>query len=202
MRYLVLVLSFLTSAYVMAAPPAVLVQKASPTTKKEGPAATQAAPGTPCVEATYADPKREPNYACRGPWEDLLVPDTQFRPSIGLPKGKAISLPALDYDAVLLDRSKVMELGLRIEAIRRLRWMDLHRSSDLLTIEQKYLRDTAAEKDKLAQSQVASYRGQLEQAQAELAKEKAWYRSWTFGLIVGVVLTAATAAGVAVAVRK
>jgi hypothetical protein len=154
------------------------------------------------VEATYADPAREPNYACRGPWEDLLVPDTQFKPSIGLPKGKAISLPALDYDAVLLDRSKVLELGLRIEAIRRLRWMDLHRSADLLTIEQKYLRDTAAEKDKLAQSQVESYKTQLVQTQAELAKERSWYRSWTFGLILGIVLTSATAAGVAIAVRK
>jgi hypothetical protein len=154
------------------------------------------------VEATYADPKREPNYACRGPWEDVLVPDVQFRPSIGLAKGKPVSLPALEYDAVLMDRAKVIELGLRIEALRRLRWMDLHRSSDLLTIEQKYLRDTAAEKDKLAQSQVESYKNQLVQTQAELAKERRWYRSWTFGLVVGVVLTAATAAGVAIAVRK
>ena len=196
MRYLVLVLSFLTSTYVMAAP------KVPGTVPKDGLGAALAAPGAPCVEATYADPTREPNYACRGPWEDLLVPDTRSQPSVGLPKGKVISLPALDYDAVLLDRAKVLELGLRIEAIRRLRWMDLHRSADLLAIEQRYLRDTAAEKDKLAQSQVSSYRTQLQQSQAELSSARAWYRSWTFGVIVGVVLTAATVAGVAVAVRK
>lgn len=47
-----------------------------------------------------------------------------------------------------------------------------------------------------------SYKNQLVQTQAELAKERRWYRSWTFGLVVGVVLTAATAAGVAIAVRK
>ena len=184
MKTFILILSFLTSTYVMAAPPV----------------APQVAPGAPCVDQGYADPLKEPNYDCRGPGEDMLVPDTPSQPSIGVPA--ETQAPAQKWDGVLLDRIKVMELGLRIKAIRRLRWLDLHKSSDLLAIEQKYLRDTSTEKDKLAQSQVASYREQLVQTQAELSKSKAWYRSWTFGLVVGVVLTSAAVAGVAIAIRK
>ena len=198
MKTFILILSFLTSAYVMAAPPA--TPRAVQPTPREAPSVQPAAQGGPCVDQGYADPKKEPNYDCRGPGEDMLVPDTDSQPSIGVKAGT--QPPAQKYDAVLLDKAKVVELGLRLKAIRRLRWLDLHKSSDLLAIEQKYLRDTTAEKDKLAQSQVASYREQLVQTQAELSKSKAWYRSWTFGLILGVVLTSAAAAGVAVAVRK
>ena len=211
MRYLVLVLSFLTSSYVMAAPTrattrvltplaATLVKSTPVTTSKDGSTAASVPQGGPCVDQGYSDPTREPNYDCRGPGEDMLVPDTDSQPSIGVKAG--VQAPAQKWDAVLMDRAKVTELGLRLKAIRRLRWLDLHKGADLLVIEQKYLRDTTAEKDKLSASQVASYREQLQTSRAELAKERSWYRSWTFGLILGVVVTAAAGAGIAIAVRK
>jgi hypothetical protein len=130
----------------------------------------------------------------------MLVPENRFQPSIGVMAGD--QAPPQKYDAVLLDRVKVLELGFRIRALRRLRWMDFHRGAELLAIEQRYLRETSTQKDKLASSQLASYRDQLQQAQAEISRAGAWYRSWTFGLVVGVILTSATAAGVAVAIRR
>jgi hypothetical protein len=155
----------------------------------------------PCVEQNYSDPKAPPDFSCPGPGESVMVPEIDTRPSKGLPKGTEIKLAdrliKLDYDAVLMSRNKTLELGLKIKGIRRLRWLELHRAKDLMTIERKYVSDRYQSQLDLEKIRTKTAVSQRDQAREQRDTARAWYRSWTFGLIVGVVITTAAAGTIA-----
>lgn len=161
----------------------------------------------PCTEQDYSSPKKAPNWRCPGPDESILVPDLKFRPSLGLETGSLVTKKGakkpfrLDYSAVLLDQNKVLQLGLRIQGLRRLRWLERHRAAEAVKIERKYMADRLTAQLKLEQSRVKVAVQQRDQARKERDRARAWYRSWTFGLIVGVVTTAATVIAVGYAVK-
>lgn len=163
------------------------------------------AAAAPCVEQNYNDSKTAPDFGCPGPGEAVMVPEIDTRPSKGLPKGTEIKLPdkliKLDYDAVLMSRNKTLELGLKIKGIRRLRWLELHRAKDLVVIERKFISDRFQAQLDLEKIRTKTAVSQRDQAREQRDDAKAWYRSWTFGLIVGVVVTAGSTVAIAYAAR-
>lgn len=147
----------------------------------------------PCTEQNYSDPDRAPSWSCPGPGESILLPEIKFYPSIGLDVGSSyqkLGGPKIElvYPAVLLDKNKVIQLGLRIQGLRRLRWLDLHKGASVLKIEQKYSESKFQAKLDLEKSRSASYKSQRDDARAQRDELGKWYRSWTCGFIVGVIV--------------
>lgn len=161
----------------------------------------------PCVEQDYSDPDGRPRWDCPGPDEGVLLPDIKFKPSVGLDVGASYrktdkrALIKLDYPAVLMDKDKVIQLGLRIQGLRRLRWLDMHRHDRLLEIEKKHVGAQLQAKIALEQSRVNALTGQRDEARRQRDEARKWYRSWTFGLVVGIVVTTAAAGGIAYAAK-
>ena len=161
-----------------------------------------------CTQQDYSNPDKQPNWRCPGPDEAILLPDIKFRPSVGLDAGATYQKTdqagkvKLTYPTVLLDKNKVLQLGLRIQGLRRLRWLDLHKGRKLLKIEQTYTADRLKAQIKLEKSRVTVLKGQRDDARRQRDEAKKWYRSWTFGLVVGIVVTTAAAGGIAYAASR
>lgn len=149
-----------------------------------------------CPRQDYANPKVEPNYDCPGPDEESMIPQLQMGPSAELLKGK----PA-PWDGVLMDKNRVLFLGLRVKGLRRIRYLERQDYQRRLEAELAFQRATAKADLDLRTTQRDSYKEQLVQAQKDLAKAYAWYRSWSFGLVLGFVVAAAGATALAMALR-
>jgi len=150
-----------------------------------------------CPQQSYTDAAKEPNYDCPSPQEYVLVPDLPVLPSVSLKKDDKAP-----REGILLDVNRVFQLGLRIKALRHIRWIETTASDKKIKVEVGYQQSVAKAKEGLLQSQVESYKLQLQTTQAELEKERKWYKSWTFGVVVGVVVTAAGATALGYALRK
>jgi len=150
-----------------------------------------------CPMQVYTVPDKEPNYDCPSPQESVLIPDLPAKSSTGLKLGQAAP-----FDGVLLDKDRLLVLGLRIKALRRIRYVETISSAQTLKAEVAYQQKVGKAQQDLLSSQVGSYKAQLQNAQEELAKERRWYKSWTFGVVVGVVVTAAGATALGYALRK
>lgn len=153
----------------------------------------------PCGPQDYTKGAPAPNFDCPSPLEETLVP----KPEHGLKDSiKLLTSKPAPWDGILMDSDRVIQLGLRITALRRLRWMDTLTAIDKTKMEVKLVEDSKKADINLVTSQRESYKFQLQETQKELAKERRWYRSWTFGLIVGVVTTSAVAVTLAYVARK
>jgi hypothetical protein len=161
----------------------------------------------PCTVQDYSSPTKAPNWACPGPDEGILVPEIRFNPSLGVPAGSSVHLKGatkarlFGYDTVLLDRAKVTQLGLRIKGLRRLRWLERHKAAETTRIERRYMSDRLTAQLKLERSRVKVATSQRDQARKERDEARAWYRSWTCGLVVGIVVTTAAVIGTAYAAK-
>lgn len=152
----------------------------------------------PCTVQNYADLGKEPRFDCPGPVENVLVPSVSFRPSVGVKAGKSIKP---DYDSILMDKVKVVQLGLRIQALRKLRWVERHKDDKRWEIERSYLSDIHKAKAGLLQHQVDNWKDQAKRAREERDEARAWYRRFSTGLVAGIVVTAAATVAVAFTVK-
>jgi hypothetical protein len=161
-----------------------------------------------CTEQDYSNPDKRPDWRCPGPDESVLLPDIKFKPSVGLETGASYQETdqtrkiKLTYPVVLMDKDKVLQLGLRIQGLRRLRWLDLHKGKDLLKIEKTYTTDRLKAQVDLEKSRVKVLKEQRDDARKQRDEARKWYRSWTCGLVVGIVVTTAAAAGIAYAASR
>ena len=101
-----------------------------------------------------------------------------------------------------MDKDRVIQLGLRTTALRRIRWMETVAAKERLDSELKFLTQSNKADLDLKTSQREAYKKQATELQVELEKERKWYRSWTFGVVVGVVVTAAAATALAYGLRQ
>lgn len=148
-----------------------------------------------CVAQDYAG-TAEPNYDCPGPGEDTVVPQLQYRLSVGLDKDKAAP-----FAGILFEPNQVLQLGLRIKGLRRLRYIEQSQSQARIKIEVDFAKSVAAAETKLLENQRDGYKGQLIDTRKELDSERAWYKSWSFGFVLGTVVTCAAAVSLAIAVK-
>jgi len=151
----------------------------------------------PCVKQLYSDPKVEPDYDCPSPHEDSLVPRLQLKESTTL----KLKEPA-PWEGILMEKERVIVLGLRVKALRRLRWQDMRAADERLESERTFLKASAKADLDLARSQRDSYKEQNKALQAEVTRLNRWYHSKTFWFVTGMVVTAAGATALAFGLRK
>ena len=148
-----------------------------------------------CPRQIYTDLSVEPDCNCPGPGEEDLLPKLELKETVALEPNQ----PA-PWAGLLMDKNRVLRLGLRVKALRRLRWEELRYCGELAAAELDYLEDTSQAEINLRTSQRDTYKAQVDVLQKEVARLSGWYRSPILWFSVGVVVTAAaTATAVVVA---
>jgi hypothetical protein len=150
-----------------------------------------------CTKQTYTDPLIQPDFDCPSPGEEELLPKLELRPSVGLEPTQPAPWPG-----ILMDRDRVFLLGMRIQALRRIRWNETIGCAERLEAEIDYVSQTKQVTLNLCISQRDNYRKQTEAAQKEVIKAYKWYRSPALWFATGFVVAAAGAVIVVVAVRE
>jgi hypothetical protein len=151
----------------------------------------------PCTKQIYTDLKKEPNYSCPGPGEDSLVPRLQLKTSVELKVKKPAPWPG-----ILMDKNRVMTLGLRIKALRRIRWQETIGWQEKLENEKKFQAAMYQATLNLRTSQRDNYKSQTKALQEEVIRLNKWYRSPTFWFATGFVVASAGATALAFGLRK
>lgn len=134
-----------------------------------------------CLGQDY-DSDEQPDFACPSPEEDLLVPRMELPASLAVDVGETVEAP---FAGALVARERLEVLGLRLKAVRRLRWLD--RQQNRL---HKRIQQTAARQVHDAQiAQLTSHRNYYRDlAETAVGREK-WYKSYWFGFLTGAVVT-------------
>jgi hypothetical protein len=151
--------------------------------------------GAECLPQDY-DATAEPDYDCPGPDENSVIPRLDYRPAVGIEKGT----PA-GFSGLLLEQNQILQLGLRIKGLRRLRYMDTQKGAQVQKLELDLQKKLSTADMKLVESQRENYKEQAVSLQKELQTERAWYRSWSFGFALGTAVTCIAAVSLAMAVR-
>jgi hypothetical protein len=149
-----------------------------------------------CPKQTYTDPAKEPDYSCPSPGEDHLVPKLQLKASTKLLVGDRAP-----WTGILMDSGRVMVLGLRIEALRRLRWEDTLYCAELAGAQVDYVAQMAQAELELCISQRNNYKSQTKRLQKEVIKAYKWYRSPALWFTAGFVIAAAGTTIIVVAIQ-
>lgn len=150
-----------------------------------------------CPKQIYTDPLIQPDFDCPSPGEEELLPKLELRPSVGLEPTQPAPWPG-----ILMDRDRVFLLGMRIQALRRIRWNETIGCAERLEAEVDYISQTKQATLNLCISQRDSYKKQTEAAQKEVIKAYKWYRSPALWFTAGFVIAAAGATVIVVVVRE
>jgi len=125
-----------------------------------------------------------PNFECPSPEEEALTPNLSPPPAIPVHTGECSPAP---WDGALVHRDRLVLLGLKLQAVRRLRWSDTLRFRALYTVELNHARREEELVTRALEEQVVTYRERALQAEQRTGNATAWYRSWWFGFVLGVV---------------
>lgn len=150
-----------------------------------------------CPQQIYTNAKAEPDYECPSPGEAAMTPKLQLTASVALKfQDKA------PWDGILMQKERVLVLGLTIEGLRRLRWIDITSAEERLQLETEYLKKNHSTELSFTRQQRDNWKKVSEDALKDLASYQKWYRSNTFWFMTGVVVTAAAATALAYGLRK
>ncbi len=101
----------------------------------------------------------------------------------------------------MVHRDHLISLGLKLQTVRRLRWLDRRRRAERLEIEERYQEQVGEAEEELRAAVTQQNRDILDlanrraaDATAAASSASAWYRSWTFGFILGFVVSGALVA--------
>lgn len=130
------------------------------------------------------DSEQAPNFDCPSPEEEALVPRLQPPPSVPVPQGETVTA---EWAGVLVHRDRLILNGLKISALRRLRWVDRLHLAGRYQIEIEHARATGAIRETLLEERVDYYQGRATTAERATRHASAWYRSFGFGLVIGFV---------------
>ena len=143
-----------------------------------------------CPKQNY-EGNTPPNYECESPGELDLLTDLQFKHgSLELLQGAAAP-----WSGLLMDKDRAIQLGLRIKALRRLRYLDGKANREKRELDADFFQ-------KEHQLEVNALRSSLEVAQQELKATQKWYKSVWFGVGLGVAVTAGVIIGGALAIAS
>jgi len=149
----------------------------------------------PCLLQDY-DKDKEPRYDCPGPEEGVLVRPGQHKKSVAIKLGARAP-----WRGILLDKGRVIDLGLKIESLRYLRWRDRKDARLKLETEIKYGAAMSRARGDLFKVQVGDLKGQNQAQRARIAQLASWYRGPVLWFVVGVVVTAGGAAAIIASTR-
>lgn len=149
-----------------------------------------------CVVQDYSNPVKVPDFDCPGPGEEDLLPKLEMRPSLELELDQKAPWPG-----ILMDTNRVLKIGLRIKAIRQLRWQELQYCGEAASAELNYTEQTYQAELDLLTSQRDNYKGQVIELRKEVEKADAWYRSPILWFSVGVIVASAGTVAAVTATR-
>lgn len=140
------------------------------------------------------DSKAAPDFDCPGPEEEALTPDIDLPPSSPVRQGETVEAP---WDGALVHRDRLIQLGLRLKAVRRLRWADRLRLAERYQLELEHVENTRRIAQELLDAQVATLRQRAAAAERRASSSSVWYRSIWFGLLLGIISSAVLVIGAA-----
>jgi hypothetical protein len=150
-----------------------------------------------CPRQDYTKPDKQPNYDCPSPGENSMVPRINLKASVELKKqAKA------PWTGILLDTNRVLLLGLRIKALRRIRWVETIQFQERRTIEKEYLVSQHKVEKAFLVKQRDNWKQQALDAHKALESRYKWYNSKALWFATGVVVTAAAATALAFGLRE
>lgn len=143
---------------------------------------------TACTYQIYDDPKLEPDYTCPGPGEEDLVPRLKLRESAAL----RLNDPA-PWEGILMGENRVLSLGFRIKALRRLRWQETIAWQERMRAEKKLGAVSYKAAINLLTRQRDRYRNMVGDQTREIVRLRKWYRSPVLWYAAGIATAAAGA---------
>lgn len=148
-----------------------------------------------CGPQNY-DSDEQPNFDCPGPGELELRVDLHPPASVPVHQGEEV---VAQWDGALVHRDRLLEVGLSLKAVRRLRWLDRLRLTEEFEIRIHYEEQVAEARLRFAEEQRDVYRERATAAESRARSAEAWWRSpalwFAVGIIVAGALTAVTAYG-------
>lgn len=136
-----------------------------------------------CGPQSY-DTIEEPDFNCPSPGEEGMVPDLSPPPSMPVEIGEMIEAP---WTGALVHQDRLVEVGLSIKALRRLRWLDRISVLAEYQIQLEHQEGVCNANIEHANERIEIYRGALEDANENVSAAKKWYRSFGFGFTVGII---------------
>ena len=138
-----------------------------------------------CILQDY-DGEEAPDFDCPSPGEELISPDLNPPPAIPVREGQAV---ISEWEGALVPRERLIAIGLKLKAIRRLRWLDRLRLRHEFEIELQYLEEVAEARQALLDAEVRHYRERMNMSENRVNSAEKWYRSIWFGVIIGLLLS-------------
>lgn len=151
---------------------------------------TQVLAQTVCGPQNY-DSEAEPDFDCPSPSETSMIPRLQPPPSVPVEVGDVVEV---QWEGAVVHRDRLLRMGLTVTALRRLRWSDRLRLRTEFEIRLEHREAVCAVNLEHAQAETAVHQEALETANERVESAQAWYRSWWFGFILGVVSAGALVA--------
>lgn len=130
------------------------------------------------------DSTEEPDFDCPSPGEGILAPDLSPPEAIAVHEGETVTA---QWDGALVPRDRLIQLGARLQAVRRLRWLDRLRVRAEYEVELGYIDEVASARQNLLDAEVRHYREEMVANERRAESAQQWYRSVWFGLIMGFV---------------
>lgn len=138
----------------------------------------------PCGPQDY-DSIQQPNFDCPGPDELTLRVDLHAPPSVPVREGDELIAP---WEGALVHRDRLIEVGLSLRAVRRLRWADRVRLSEEFRTRLQYENSVAVSRLLFAQQQRDVYRDRALAADQRTSSAQSWWRSPALWFGIGVVV--------------
>lgn len=143
-----------------------------------------------CGYQDYESDER-PDFDCVSPGEEFMVPDLQPPPSIPVMPEDTVEI---EWPGAVVHKDRLIQLGLRVRALRSLRWAEnlrLRRESNIML---EYTEEITRAQVELLEQQRAMYQEQLQLATEQLDRQNSWWRSPFLWFSVGVAVTGALVA--------
>lgn len=132
-----------------------------------------------------------PNFECPMPGEEAMIPRLQPPASISVSSGETLTAP---WEGALVHRDRLVLVGLRVQALRRLHWADRLRLQEEAAITLEHAQELCGARIERVEAISQSYQDALDRANEQTHSANAWYRSWWFGFILGTATTTALVA--------
>ena len=140
---------------------------------------------TTCTKQIYSDMSTEPNYECPSPGEEFIVPKMKLKTSVVLdPTDKLKN--KIPWPGILIDKNRMLVIGLRIKGLRRLRYLDMKTMAEELDNLEKYLEARCGVDTKFYNSQIIDYKNRIISLHKDIEASKKWDRSGPFWVIAGI----------------
>lgn len=138
----------------------------------------------------------QPNFECQSPGEAEMVPDLHPPQSVPVHQGDSVRA---SWEGALVHRDRLVELGLRVQALRRLRWADTLRMASEYATNLRHAQEIGRIQLENMQAQRDAYQERWRLTEEQLRQANRWWHSpalWVgVGIVVAGCLVALTAYG-------